>query len=62
MVIASRGQRENDDGSRESVTDPGLLADLRVRSRRVWAMVISATIVAGAMLLAAPFPLVAVRE
>ena len=57
MVIASRGQRENDDGSRAAITDLGLLADIRLRSRRVWAMTISATIVAGAMLLAAPFPL-----
>ena len=51
MVLASRGQRENDDGSREAITDPGLVAALRPIARSVWARTVVATLLAAALLL-----------
>lgn len=57
MVLASRGQRENENGSRSEIEDAELLGALRGRSRRVWIMVAVATAVTAALLLAAPAPL-----
>ena len=62
MVLASRGQRENDDGSRVPLEDDGLAAKLRTRAGRVWVMVISATVVGGVLLLAAPHPLLGAAQ
>lgn len=58
MALVSRGLREEDDGSRTEIPDDGAAGALRLRARRVWTMTIVATLVVGALTLAAPHPLV----
>lgn len=55
-MIASRGQRENEDGSRTAIDDPALVAALRPVVRSVWTRVVLATLAAAAALLALPAP------
>ena len=50
MVLASRGQRENEDGSRSAIGDADLVAALRPVARNVWVRTVVATALAAAAL------------
>ena len=57
MVLASRGQRENDDGSQEAIGDAALVAALGTVARSVWVRTVVATAIGGAVLALLPHPL-----